>query len=254
MRDGIHLEVDADLAVVTIHRPQVRNALDVRSAAEFKDIIARIEVEEPVKAVVLNGAGGVFCAGADLGEMADKGAVYEAWAGAGGPLARRCTKPVIAAVEGYAVAGGLGLALWADLRVASKTAIFGVFCRRFGIPMSDGTPTRLPHLIGRSRALDMLLTGRAVGSDEALRMGLADRVTPPGEALETAKALASDIADFPQLAMLADRAACWQAFEADEARALVAEAEGAESAKATVAAAGASQFRDGVGRGGSFRK
>lgn len=254
MQDGIQLEIDADLAVVIIHRPQVRNALDVRSAAEFKNVIAKIEAEDPVKAVVLTGAGGVFCAGADLGEMADKGAVYEAWAGADGPLSRRCTKPVIAAVEGYAVAGGLGIALWADLRVASETAIFGVFCRRFGIPMSDGTPTRLPNVIGRSRALDMLLTGRAVGSDEAFRMGLADRVTPPGEALETAKALARDIACFSQPAMLADRTACWQAFEADETKALLAEAERAESAKATEAVAGASQFKDGAGRGGSFRK
>ena len=254
MRDGIHLEIEAELAVITIHRPQARNALDVQSANDFKDAVAEVESDEAVKAVVLTGAGGFFCAGADLREMADKGAVYEPWAGADGPLAKRCTKPVIAAVEGYAVAGGLGVALWADLRVASETAVFGIFCRRFGVPMSDGTPTRLPHVIGRARALDMLLTGRSVGSDEALRIGLADRVTPAGKALGTAKTLARDIAGFPRLAMLADRNACWQAFDADEAAALISEDRGAQAAKANEAASGAAQFKDGAGRGGSFRK
>lgn len=253
MRDGIHLEIEAELAVITIHRPQVRNALDMRSVKEFQDAVTKVETESGVKAVILTGSGGVFCSGADLGEMADKGAVYQAWAGADGPLAKRCNKPVVAAVEGYAVAGGLGMALWADLRVISDTAIFGVFCRRFGVPMSDGTPTRLPHIIGHARALDMLLTGRAVRADEAFRVGLAERVTPAGDALETAITLAREIAGFPQLAMLADRTACWQAFGMDEGSALRAEEQGARLAKANDAAAGATQFKEGVGRGGSQR-
>ncbi len=254
MHDGINLDIDGELALVTIHRPAARNALDRKSADDFKEAVARIDADDAIKAVVLTGAGGTFCAGADLREMAKTGAVYQPWAGADGPLARRCTKPVIAAVEGHAVAGGLGVALWADLRVASETAVFGVFCRRFGVPMSDGTPTRLPHVVGRARALDMLLTGRPVDAGEALNMCLADRLVPAGEALNAAKTLARDIAGFPQLAMRADREACWQAFDADEAGALIAEDRGAQAAKASEAAAGAARFRDGAGRGGSFQE
>ena len=215
MRNGVVLEIDDEVAVITINRPQARNALDLQSTDEFKTAVAKVENEDSVRAVVLTGAGGVFCSGADLREMADKGAVYQAWAGADGPLAKRCLKPVIAAVEGYAVAGGLGVALWADLRVADSTAVFGVFCRRFGVPMSDGTPTRLPKVIGRAGALDMLLTGRPVNTDEAFRIGLVDRVTAQGETLRAAKILAREIARFPNLAMLADRTACWQAFDLD---------------------------------------
>ena len=197
MRNGVVLEIDDEVAVITINRPQARNALDLQSTDEFKTAVAKVENEDSVRAVVLTGAGGVFCSGADLREMADKGAVYQAWAGADGPLAKRCLKPVIAAVEGYAVAGGLGVALWADLRVADSTAVFGVFCRRFGVPMSDGTPTRLPKVIGRAGALDMLLTGRPVNTDEAFRIGLVDRVTAQGETLRAAKILAREIARFP---------------------------------------------------------
>ena len=129
MRNGVVLEIDDEVADITINRPQARNALDLQSTDEFKTAVAKVENEDSVRAVVLTGAGGVFCSGADLREMADKGAVYQAWAGADGPLAKRCLKPLIAAVEGYAVAGGLGVALWADLRVADSTAVFGVFCR-----------------------------------------------------------------------------------------------------------------------------
>jgi len=252
MKDGIDLEIDGDLAVITINRPAARNALDVQAADDFGDAVAAIEADDGVAAVVLTGAGGVFCAGADLREMADTGAVYRPWAGADGPLAKPCTKPVIAAVEGHAVAGGLGVALWADLRVASETAVFGVFCRRFGVPMSDGTPTRLPHVIGRARALDMLLTGRPVDGEEALRIGLADRLVAAGTALANAKALARDIAQFPPLAMRADRIAAWQAFDGDEATRLIDEDQGAQAAKAKEAAAGAARFKAGAGRGGEF--
>ena len=252
MTEGIHITLDDELAILTIDRPGARNAMDIQSIADFGDTVAQIEANDAIAAIVLTGAGGVFCAGADLHEMANTNAAYKPWAGAAGPLSRRCAKPVIAAVEGHAVAGGLGLALWADLRVASETAVFGVFCRRFGVPMSDGTPTRLPAVVGRARALDMLLTGRPMAADEAERVGLADRVVPAGEALDAAKALAREISAFPPLAMAADRAAAWAAFDGSEAARLIEEERGAQSAKAQEAAIGAARFKTGEGRGGAM--
>lgn len=252
MKDGINLKIKGSLAFLTIHRPKQRNALDLQSADDFQEAVHTIDANDKVQAVVLTGSGGVFCAGADLSEMADKGAVYRPWAGADGPLSRPCAKPVIAAVEGHAVAGGLGVALWADLRVASESAVFGVFCRRFGVPMSDGTPTRLPKVIGRSRALDMLLTGRPVRAEEALHIGLADRLAPEGQALEMATSLAEEIAQFPPLAMRADRAAAWAAFDGSEAAMLIAEDTGAQAAKTLEAAIGAARFKSGIGKGGTF--
>ncbi|MBT6096303.1 MAG: crotonase/enoyl-CoA hydratase family protein [Rhodospirillaceae bacterium] len=254
LKNGINLQVDGEIAFLTIHRPQAHNALDRQSADDFLDAVQTIDTNDAVQAVVLTGTGGRFCAGADLKEMADTDADYHPWAGADGPLAKPCSKPVIAAVEGHAVAGGLGVALWADLRVASETAVFGVFCRRFGVPMSDGTPTRLPAVVGRARALDMLLTGRPVKAEEALRIGLADRLVGAGEALDVATALARDIASFPPLAMRADRAAAWAAFDTDEATRLIEEDRGAQAAKNNEAAAGASRFKDGEGRGGKFSR
>jgi len=250
--EGLRLETDGAVAVITIDRPGARNALDAAALDALQDSVHRIEADEAVGAAVITGTGGVFCAGADLREMAETQARYRPWAGSDGPLARPCAKPVIAAVEGHAVAGGLGVALWADLRVAGEGAVFGVFCRRFGVPMSDGTPTRLPALIGRGRALDMLLTGRPVDAAEALAIGLANRVVPTGEALPAAIALANEIAAFPPLAARADRAAAWAAFETGEAERLVAEADGAEAAKRNEAASGAARFKDGAGRGGKF--
>ncbi len=252
MKNGINLDVDGEVALITINRPQARNALDQQSADDLHDVIRVIEADDTMKTVVITGANGAFCAGADLKKLADTDADYRPWAGTDGPLARPCAKPVIAAVEGHAVAGGLGIALWADLRVASATAVFGVFCRRFGVPMSDGTPTRLPSVIGRARALDMLLTGRPVDADEAYRIGLADRIVPAGNALKTATEMAKEIARFPPLAMQADRAAAWAAFDADEAARLKAEDHGAGAAKQAEAAAGASRFKGGEGRGGKF--
>lgn len=252
MSEGLRLEIEDAVAVITIDRPGARNALDAAALDTLQDAVSRIEADDTIGAAVITGAGGVFCAGADLREMAETEARYRPWAGADGPLARPCAKPTIAAVEGHAVAGGLGLALWADLRIAGETAVFGVFCRRFGVPMSDGTPTRLPAVIGRGRALDMLLTGRPVEAPEALEIGLANRVVTAGEALPTAKKLAAEIAAFPPLAARADRAAAWAAFEAGEAERLVDEADGAEAAKRKEAAKGAARFKDGAGRGGSF--
>ena len=251
MKTNIEFTTTDGIATITINRPKHRNALDLASTAAFKVAVHEVNSNDKVQVVVITGAGGVFCAGADLSEMADKGAVYRPWAGADGPLARPCQKPVIAAVEGYAVAGGLGLALWADLRVASESAVFGVFCRRFGVPMSDGTPTRLPKVIGRSRALDMLLTGRPVYAEEALRIGLADRLTPEGKALEMARSLAKEISYFPPLAMRADRFAAWAAHDGDEAAMLIQEDIGAQAAKKAEAAMGAIRFKRGAGRDGS---
>ena len=252
MKTGINLTIKSHIAYLTINRPKQRNALDLKSADEFLDAVHMIDVDDNVHVVILTGSGNVFCAGADLGEMAEKGAVYRPWAGAEGPLAKPCAKPVIAAIEGHAVAGGLGVALWADMRVASETAIFGVFCRRFGVPMSDGTPTRLPKVIGRSRALDMLLTGRPIQAEEALHIGLADRLAPEGQSLEMATNLAKKISAFPPLAMRADRAAAWSAFDSDEATRLIKEDEGARLARKVEAAQGAARFKKGIGRGGNF--
>ncbi len=249
---GIRYETDGPVAIITIDRPAARNALDHAAEAELAEAANRMAMDDAIKAGVLTGANGTFCAGADLSEMAVKGGGYKPWAGADGPLSNRPAKPLIAAVEGYAVAGGLGVALWADLRVASETAVFGVFCRRFGVPMSDGTPTRLPHIVGQGRALDMLLTGRPVKAEEALAMGLANRVVPAGQALETALALAQQIAGFPPLAMLADRQAALEAFDQPEPIALVNEAEGAYAAKTEEAQAGAARFAGGTGRHGDF--
>ena len=231
MKTGINLKIKGEIAYLTINRPKQRNALDQQSADDFLEAVHTIDVNDKVQAVVLTGAGGVFCAGADLGEVADKGAVYRPWAGADGPLAKPCAKPVIAAVEGHAVAGGLGVALWADMRVASETAVFGVFCRRFGVPMSDGTPTRLPKVVGRSRALDMLLTGRPGPGRRSPQHRPRRPLAPEGQALEMATNLAQDIAQFPPLAMRADRAATWAAFDGDEAAQLIAEDRGAQAAK-----------------------
>ena len=251
MTGGIQLNLDRELAILTIDRSGARNALDTQSIAEFGATVARIEANDAIAAIVVTGANGTFCAGADLDEIAKTRAAYEPWAGATGPLAKRCAKPVIAAVEGHAVAGGLGVALWADLRVASETAVFGVFCRRLGVPMSDGTPTRLPAVVGRARALDMLLTGRPIAADEAQRIGLADRVVPAGTALDAAKALAREISAFPSLAMASDRAAAWAAFDDDEAMRLIGEEKSARAAKAQEAAIGAARFKAGEGRGGA---
>lgn len=251
---GIRYETDGPVAIITIDRPGARNALDHAAENELAEAARRMAADNAIRVGVLTGANGTFCAGADLSEMAVKGSVYKAWAGADGPLANRPAKPLIAAVEGYAVAGGLGVALWADMRVASENAVFGVFCRRFGVPMSDGTPTRLPRIVGQGRALDMLLTGRPVKADEALRIGLADRVVPTGKALETALELAHQIAGFPPLAMMADRTAALEAFDQAEPIALVNEAEGAAAAKEQEAQAGAARFASGTGRHGDFRK
>src|SRR5438876_3648161 len=185
-------ETDGAVAVVTIDRPAVRNAVDGPTAAALADAFRRFDADEALAVAVLTGAGGTFCAGADLKAVATgEGAGRVAVEGDGpmGPSRMLLGKPAIAAVEGYAVAGGLELALWCDLRVAARDAVFGVFCRRWGVPLVDLGTVRLPRLIGQSHAMDMILTGRGVSGDEALRMGLVNRLVDPGQARAAAVAL-----------------------------------------------------------------
>jgi enoyl-CoA hydratase len=212
---GVRYETDGPVAVVTIDRPDVANAVDRPTAEELVEAFRRFDDDDSLAVAVLTGAGGKFCAGADLKAMQEPGAprasrVEPDGDGPVGPTRMLLNKPVIAAVEGHAAAGGLELAIWCDLRVAGEDAVFGVFCRRWGIPLMDGGTVRLARLIGHSQALDMIITGRGVGSHEALVMGLANRVVSTGEALEEATALAHDIASRPQAALRSDRLSSYE--------------------------------------------
>ncbi len=207
--------------IVTINRPEVRNAVDASTAAALADAFRAFDADEASRVAVLTGAGETFCAGADLKAIAaGKGnALSESGDGPMGPTRMLLSKPVIAAIEGHAVAGGLELALWCDLRVAARNATLGVYCRRFGVPLIDLGTVRLPRLIGQSHALDLILTGRGVSGEEAIRMGLANRLTEPGHALEGALQLAQLIAGFPQRCLRSDRLSCYEQWglSADEA-------------------------------------
>ena len=254
-RVGLRLDLAGPVATVTLDRPEVRNAVDTAHAQALVDAFLAFDADPAASVAVLHGAGGTFCAGADLKAVA-AGAQLPAPPGEGvagmGPTRLLLGKPVIAAVEGHAVAGGLELALWCDLRVADPTAVFGVFCRRWGVPLVDGGTFRLPRLIGHSAALDMILTGRPVGADEALRMHLANRLAPEGRALETAQALAREIAAFPQVCMRHDRLSSYEQHELGVDEALRVEWEHGTHALTAEAVAGATRFRDGAGRHGSF--
>ena len=212
---NVRYETDGPLAVVTIDRPDVANAVDRPTADALADAFRRFDADEALSVAVLTGAGGKFCAGADLKAMREEGAprasrVEPEGDGPLGVTRMLLGKPVIAAVEGHAVAGGLEVALWCDLRVAAEDAVFGVYCRRWGIPLMDGGTIRLARLVGHSHALDMILTGRGVDGPEALRMGLANRVVPPGETLATAIALAQELAARPQAALRSDRLSSYE--------------------------------------------
>jgi enoyl-CoA hydratase len=201
--------------VVTIDRPDVANAIDRPTADALADAFRRFDADDGAAVAVLTGAGGKFCAGADLKAMRQPDAsrvtrVEPDGDGPVGPTRMLLGKPVIAAVEGHAVAGGLELAVWCDLRVAAEDAVFGVYCRRWGIPLMDGGTVRLARLVGHSHALDMILTGRGVSGDEALRIGLANRLTAPGQALEAAVALARELAERPQAALRSDRLSSYE--------------------------------------------
>jgi enoyl-CoA hydratase len=241
------------VTVVTIDRPERRNAVDRATAAELADAFRAFDADGSQDVAILTGAGGTFCAGADLKAIDDKGGntVQPEGDGPMGPSRMLLSKPVIAAVEGYAVAGGLELALWCDLRVAARDAVFGVFCRRWGVPLIDGGTIRLPRLIGHSHALDLILTGRGVYGDEAQHMGLANRLTEPGDALRVALELAAELSALPQQCLRADRASSYEQWGLGLDDAMQAELRhGLGVLRSGESFAGAARFAAGAGRHG----
>ena len=249
----VQQEKHGDLVIVTINRPQVRNAVDHDTAQALAEAFRAFDANKQQRAAVLTGANGHFCAGADLKAVAQGRGNRVTLDGDGplGPTRMLLNKPVIAAVEGYAVAGGLELALWCDLRVAAETAVFGVYCRRWGVPLVDGGTVRLPRLIGQSHALDMILTGRGVGGAEALRFGLANRLAPPGEALHGAVEMAEKLTRYPQRCMLSDRRSAISQWGRTLDEALQQETLlGREVIKSGETVAGATRFNAGAGRHG----
>ena len=247
------VEKNAPLTIVTINRPERRNAVDHETALALREAFVEFDRDDTMSVAILTGVGGYFCAGYDLTTVGQGPSLHEPEGeGPMGPSRMLLSKPVIAAVEGHAVAGGLELALWCDLRVASTTAVFGVFCRRWGVPLIDGGTVRLPRLIGHSRALDMVLTGRAVEAEEALQFGLANRLVPRGEALAGAISLATEIAKFPQLCMRTDRMTSYLQWGDSLPDALKREGRAGEGPLREEAAKGAARFAGGLGRGGRF--
>lgn len=249
----VRVERDGPVWTVVLDRPEVRNAVDTPHAEDLAQAFQDFDADADAAVAVLYGAGGTFCAGADLKAVA-AGTMAAHPPGEGlpgmGPTRLLLGKPVIAAVEGYAVAGGLELALWCDLRVADPGAVFGVFCRRWGVPLIDGGTVRLPRLIGLSPAMDMILTGRGVGAEEAARLGLANRVSAPGEALPEAQSLARDIAAFPQLCLRQDRLSAHEQAGLPLEQAMANEWSHGVQALEAEAATGASRFAGGAGRHG----
>lgn len=245
------------VTTIVLARPAQRNAVDGPTATALADAFRAFEADPEARAAVLCGEGGTFCAGADLKAVAEgRGNRVHADLAADGPMGPTrmlLSKPVIAAVSGYAVAGGLELALWCDLRVAEEDAVFGVFCRRWGVPLIDGGTVRLPRIVGLGRALDMILTGRPVGAEEALRIGLADRVVPRGESRRAAEQLAAEIAAFPQLCLRADRRSAYEQAGLDLSAALANELRlGREVLASGESQEGAARFARGAGRHGRF--
>jgi enoyl-CoA hydratase len=252
---AVRVERSGPVITVVLSRPEVRNAVDGPTASELVAAFRAFEADESTLVGVLWGEGGTFCAGADLKAIADGRGNRVAADGDGpmGPSRMVLAKPVIAAVEGHAVAGGLELALWCDLRVVAEDAVLGVFCRRWGVPLIDGGTVRLPRLIGLGRALDLVLTGRPVGAEEALAMGLANRVTPAGDARAAAEELALEIARFPQACMRGDRLSVYQQGDLGFEEAMGNELRhGLESLRSPDAQAGARRFALGSGRHGAF--
>ena len=246
---------NGQVLAVTINRPEVRNAVDSGTAAALAEAFNKFEADDTLCAAVLTGAGGTFCAGADLREVADgrRTAIDENSTGPMGPTWLQLSKPVIAAVEGHAVAGGLELALWCDLRVAARDAVFGVFNRRFGVPLIDLGTVRLPRMIGQGRALDLILTGRAVSGEEALQIGLVNRLVEPGKALETALELAHTLASFPQHGLRADRMSVYEQWSLSPEDARRNELKyGLQVLASGESRAGAQRFASGEGKHGSF--
>jgi len=252
-----------EVHTIILRRPHAKNAVDGTTAEELHQAFLAFEHDEAAKCAVLFGEGGVFCAGADLKAIASAGlgtnvanpvlkpGVNNLELGPMGPTRMSLSKPVIAAVESYAVAGGLELACWCDLGVCDTTVVFGVFCRRWGVPLVDGGTVRLPRLIGHSRAMDMILTGRPVGADEALMMGLANYVVAEGRARQEAEALAEQICSFPQACLRADRKSALSQWGLKESDAVMVEYMHGKEVLSEVGA-GASKFTSGAGRAGSF--
>lgn len=258
MTTTVTTETHNQTHIIRINRPSVRNCVDGPTAAALAQAFRDFEASDAAVAI-LTGVGEHFCAGADLkavasGDPARANRLQPDGDGPMGPSRMGLSKPVIAAVEGYCVAGGLELAAWCDLRVASATAVFGVFCRRFGVPLIDGGTVRLPRLIGHSRAMDLILTGRAVNADEALQMGLANRLVAKGEAINAALELAEQLAGFPQQCLRNDRASALAQWGLAESDALDQEFSlGQQTLASGETVSGASRFRDGDGRHGQFR-
>ncbi len=250
----IRIEKSGPVTTVVLHRPEVRNAVDRATAQALADAFRDFDSDDEARVAVLWGDGGTFCAGADLKAISagKPNRVAEDGDGPMGPTRMVLSKPVVAAISGHAVAGGLELAVWCDLRVVEDDAVFGVFCRRWGVPLIDGGTVRLPRLVGAGRALDMILTGRAVGAQEALAIGLADRVVAKGAARIEAEALAAEIARFPQAALRGDRLSAQAQWGLSLEAALRVELAHGMRAMGTESLDGATRFARGAGRGGSF--
>ena len=253
----VAVEKEGTTTIVSIDRfAEARNAVDRETAGLLREAFFAFDRDDTQSVAILTGRGGTFCAGADLKAVAGRTGrpVFDAEApGPMGPTRHQLSKPVIAAVEGYAVAGGLELALWCDLRVAASDAVFGVFCRRWGVPLVDGGTIRLPRLVGQSHALDMILTGRGVSGDEALRMGLANRVVAPGTALVAATALAYELARFPQRCLRSDRLSAYEQWSLPLDAALANEyRHGIATIRSGETVEGAGRFAGGAGRHGKF--
>lgn len=245
---------DGPVTLVEINRPERRNAVDRATAAALAEAFRAFNADEAASVAVLTGRGGVFCAGADLKALSQGEGNRTAPDGDGpmGPTRMLLSKPVIAAVEGPAVAGGLELAIWCDMRVAARDAVFGVYCRRFGVPLVDGGTVRLPRLIGQGRAMDMILTGRGVGAEEALSFGLVDRVVEPGAALPAAVALAKELAAVPQTCLRNDRISALEQWDLAFDAAMANEFDlGLSTIASGETVAGATRFREGAGRHGA---
>jgi len=257
--NSVLVDREGAVTIITINRPERRNAVDGATARKLYDAFLAFDADKEASVAVFTGTGGHFCAGADLKKVADGDLEKKREIGGFntlapmGPSRLRLSKPVIAAVEGYAVAGGMELALWADLRVVADNATFGIFCRRFGVPLIDLGTIRLPRLIGHSQAMDLILTGRPVEAQEALRMGLANRVVGRGEACAQAIALAREIARFPQTCMRADRLSALQQWDLPEEEAIKNEMRGGlEVIASGETLSGATRFASGVGKHGAF--
>lgn len=257
MTNTVLVERDGPVTTVTINRPEVRNAVDNPTADGLADALRAFDADENARVAVIWGAGGSFCSGADLKAIAS-GARRERYKldadGPMGPTRLALSKPLIAAVSGYAVAGGMEISLLADLRVMEEDAVMGVFCRRWGVPLIDGGTVRLPRIIGQGRALDLILTGRPVGAEEALSMGLANRVVPAGTSRQAAETLAHEIAAFPQLCMNTDRESVYRQWDMNVEDAMRVEFKAGMAAVEAEGVQGAAQFAGGAGRHGSFGK